>query len=318
VTNLSRATAAAMVCSVALALSACTTSSSPAPTAPVSAAVSPLTARPMKLTGTAVYLARTDTDLVLHSVRGGTDTVTSASTGGGGVCPYNSVVVSPDGKRLAWVSTLDISGKGELVVSDVSGANLTILPVNSRCLGNNAVIWLVADQISVTPSDRDGRVLVDSTTGKWLAEEDRISGAWSDDGAWLATVNGDGKPIVMPKGKPGAARPYAYTPPADQAEHYDGWSARSVSVDGRYVAVGWNGTDPSRQLGTFAVVDTRTGAVVNLPVQGDVSSVHFLADGTVLVRSAGQISLLDKDFTVLGQATEPASVHDLPLLRYIP
>jgi hypothetical protein len=167
------------------------------------------------------------------------------------------------------------------------------------------------------PDDPHHRVLLDTTTGKPVGNEDQ--GVRSDDGQWLATTDGSGNPIVMPKGSPGTARRYTYAPPADEAEHYDGWSVRSVSAGGRYVSVGWNGTDPSRNLGSFAVVDTVTSKVVTLPVTGAVSSVRFLADGTALVRLAsGQLVLLDQQFTVLDRATEPASVRDLPLLKYVP
>jgi TolB protein len=135
----------------------------------------------------------------------------------------------------------------------------------------------------------------------------------------VASRDGSGKPVVMPKGRPDAARTYSYTPPADQAEHYDGWSARSISVDGRYVSVGWNGTDPSRHLDSFAVIDTVANNVVRLPTTGAISSVHFFADGTALVRLAsGQLLLVDRQFTVLDQVTEPAVVREFPLLRYVP
>jgi hypothetical protein len=132
-------------------------------------------------------------------------------------------------------------------------------------------------------------------------------------------MDGSGNPIVEQKGSLESVHRYTYTPPTDEAEHHDGWSVRSVSVDGRYVSLGWNGTDPSRNLGSLAVVDTATSTVVTLPVTGAVSSVHFLADGTVLVRTAsGQLVLLDRQFTILDQTAEPASVRDLPLLRYVP
>ncbi len=89
-------------------------------------------------------------------------------------------------------------------------------------------------------------------------------------------------------------------------------------MDGRYVAVGWNSTDSSRDLGSFAVVDTIDSKVVTLPVTGTVSSISFVGDGTVLVRIAGgKLVLLDQQFAVLDHTTEPASVHSLPLLRYI-
>ncbi|MEJ3746367.1 hypothetical protein WEI85_24135 [Actinomycetes bacterium KLBMP 9797] len=159
-------------------------------------------------------------------------------------------------------------------------------------------------------------MLHNSDTGEPMG--DVYQGVWSVDGGWAATTDSGDNPIVMPKGSPGAARRYTYTPPPDEAKRHDGWGVRSVSIDGRYVSVGWTGPDRSRNLGSFAVVDTVTSKVVDLPVTGAVSSIHFLADNTVLVRVVGgQLVLLDQRFTVLDQTTEPASVRNLPLLRYV-
>lgn len=309
-----RITATAVLCSTLVVLSACGAPASPA-AAPSVPAASPSPVPAKKLTGAVVYLARKGNSLELHTVRGGADSTVTIATDGG-MCPYNSVVVSPDGQHLAWVSGVD--GGGKLVVSDPNGTNRRTLPVGVVCLGSTALVWTGPTQLSVMPQGTSSqRVLVDITTGKTASKADDAD-AYSDDMAWEANLDPvHRKPEVFPVGNPGAARPYTYTPPADEAEHYDGWSARSVSVDGRYVAVGWNGTDPSRQLGTFAVVDTTTGAPVSLPVSDKVSSVHFLADGTVLVQTDSQIVLLDKDFKALDQVTVPASVHGLPVLRYL-
>jgi hypothetical protein len=239
---------------------------------------------------------------------------------GPGPCPFNSAVVSPDGRQIAWISTDDPEGSGTLMVSDLSGANRRTLRSDFGCLGSTSLIWVDPTQISVGDDlrrDPNYRVLFDSTTGEAMGDEDQ--GVWSDADAWVATTDRDGNPLVKQKGSLPSLHTYTYAPPADEAAHHDGWNARSVSIDGRYVSVGWNNTDQSRNVGSFAVVDTLTSTVVILPVTGAVSSVHFLADGTVLVRTAtGQLVLLDRQFEILDRATEPASVHDLPLLRYVP
>jgi hypothetical protein len=316
--DLRRAAACVLLCLSLGALSACTQSKPDPPPSSAQPTLSTSASTAKTITGTAYYLESKNNTLVVHTVHSGTDTTVTIAADAG-PCPFNSAVISPDGSQIAWVSTADSNGHGTLMVSDLAGTHRRTLPSDVRCVGSRSLIWRDPSRISVTPAaDIRQRVLLDAATGKSVGNEDQVS-AWSEDGAWLAATDGNGGPIVMPKGSPGTARKYTYTPPADEAEHYDGWSARSVSVDGRYVSVGWNATDPSRNLGSFAVVDTVASKVVTLPVTGAVSSVHFQADGTVLVRLAsGQLVLLDQHFTVLERATEPAAVHNLLLLKYLP
>jgi hypothetical protein len=321
--NPARGASRAAVLLVALmgsGLVACSTSAPPS--GPPSASPTVTTPRPSPtgtktIAGTAFYLESKNSNLVVHTVRGASDTTVTIPADSG-LCPFNSAVISPAGDQVAWITTTDdLNGSGRLTMSDPSGANRRTLPPDIYCLGSTSLIWLDPGQMVVTLAPSGHRVLLDLTTGQSLAGED-TQGVWSDDGMWLATSDSSGNRVVMPKGNPGAARRYSYTPPADEAVHWDGWGVRSVSLDGRYVSVGWVGTDPSRHLESFAVVDTVTSKVVTLPVTGTVSSVHFLADHTVLVRLfGGQLVLLDQQFTVLDRTTEPASVRNLPLLRYV-
>jgi DNA-directed RNA polymerase specialized sigma24 family protein len=91
-----------------------------------------------------------------------------------------------------------------------------------------------------------------------------------------------------------------------------------LSMDGRYVSVGWKGTDPSRRDDSFAVVDTTIGKLVNLPVHGEIRSIHFTADRRVLVRQADRIVVLDSQFDVLGEVAEPRELRELTLLACVP
>jgi TolB protein len=97
----------------------------------------------------------------------------------------------------------------------------------------------------------------------------------------------------------------------------------SISPDGSMMAVHQRtGDQPDgdigRDLTANAVVDTRTGADVPLPVTGTVNAVLFRPDGTILVRTTGdggnQLTLLNPDRTVRAQVAEPTSVHNAALL----
>lgn len=313
--ELRRASACVLVCLGLVFASACGESQperAPSSTLPpVSSSATPS----RTIGGTAFYLESKGAILEVHAVRGGSEKPVSivADTG---PCPFNTAVISPDGSQIAWAATTGASGAGNLVVSDLRGANRRTLPVGASCGGRTSLIWFSPTAILVRDSDDTRRqVLHSATTGEPLG--DVFRGVWSANGEWAATTDGSGEPIVMPKGSPGAARRFTFTPPSIEAKRHDGWSVRSVSHDGRYVSVGWNSKDQRRDLGSFAVVDTGTSKVVNLPVSGEVSSVHFLADRTALVRiGGGKLVLLDERFTELAHATEPASVSNLPLLWY--
>lgn len=310
-----RASAYVLLCLGLVAASACSQSrperapSSTPPPVSSSAAVS------RAIDGTAFYLESKGAILEVHAVRGSDKPVSIVADTG--LCPFNTAVISPDGTQIAWAATNDPTGGGNLVVSDLRGANRRTLPVGASCVGRTSLIWFSPTAILVRDSDDTSRqVLHSATTGEPLG--DVFRGVWSANGEWAATTDGSGEPIVMPKGSPGAARRFTYTPPSAEAKRHDGWSVRSVSHDGRYVSVGWNNKDRSRDLGSFAVVETATSKVVDLPVTGEVSSIHFLTDGTVLVRVAGgKLVLLDERFVVLAEAAEPASVSNLPLLWYV-
>jgi hypothetical protein len=141
---------------------------------------------------------------------------------------------------------------------------------------------------------------------------------WSADGKWLASTDPkNGQHKVTGRG---VVRRYTYTPPSDEATKHGGWEPRSVSIDGRYVVIGWQGTDPSRQDGSFTVVDVTTSKVVDLPGTGPVKSVLFTVDGKVIVQRERNLTVLDADFKKLGTVTDPNPdlVRGQPLLAYVP
>lgn len=272
-------------------------------------------AKPAVLAGTRYYVGATIKVAEIHAVRGDSDKVTARIPLDKNGCVTNSMTISPDGKRLAWVKDGDVDGmNGTLVTSRIDGSRQRTVATGITCLGPRPLVWQGGDLLMALAGNRS--VLMDMVEGKPHQgdpgqETDRC---WSADGKWLAAVGDNGKPFVT-SGKGG--RDYSYTPPKDGAEH-DGWQARSVSMDGRYVAVGWKGTDPSRQDGSFAVVDTTTSKVVELPGAGEVRSILFTADNKVIVQRDKSLTVLNASFKPVGTVQEPAAVRDLALLAYAP
>ncbi|MFG3604081.1 TolB-like translocation protein [Micromonospora chersina] len=269
------------------------------------------------LPGTRYYLETTSTKARIHAVRGGSDQVVHqlsyAATHG---CEWNTLTVSPDGKRVAWVQdSTDNGTSGVLLAGTIGRSNATTLLDDVNCLGPRPLVWQGSDLLMVARKSGQS-VLLDVAANKRVngdpgQETDRC---WSADGRWLAAM-ADGKPYVADETQ---SRQYSYTPPKDEAAHWDGWQARSVSMDGRYVSVGWVGTDPSRRDDSFAVVDTTTSKVVDLPGSGDIRSIMFTIDGKVIVKRAAGITVLDSSFKPLGTVTESASVRAMRLLAYAP
>ncbi|MFE9689873.1 hypothetical protein [Micromonospora sp. NPDC005806] len=269
------------------------------------------------LDGTRYYLESTSTRARIHAVRGSSDQVVHQlpySTYG---CEWNTITVSPDGKWVAWVQdSTDGNTSGVLMASRTGKPGATRLLDEVNCLGPRPLVWKGGDLLMVGKKTRES-VLFDLAANKRVngdpgQETDRC---WSADGRWLAAVDDQRKPYVTDGTQ---SRHYSYTPPQDEAAHWGGWQARSVSMDGRYVSVGWVGTDPSRHDDSFALVDTTTSKVVDLPGRGEIRSIMFTVDNKVVVKRATGISVLDSSFKPLGTVTETASVRNMWLLAYVP
>ncbi|MEV8511512.1 hypothetical protein [Dactylosporangium sp. NPDC051484] len=262
------------------------------------------------LTGTRWYLGRNDAEIAIHAVRGDKDEVTVRIPRGSGECAHNTITVSPDGKRLAWVDSGDT--EGTLMTAATDGSGKRTLDTGVLCLGAKALVWKGGDKLMVTKGN--SQRIVNLVTGGSSPGTDIAAAfqAWSADGVWSAGKINDKLTVTNGTDR----RYYQYTPPQAEAKHYDGWAARGVSMDGRYITAGWLGTDPSRKDDTFAVVDTITSKTVQLPVSGGVQSVLFAADGTVLVRQTNRIVVLDAQFRKLGELTELKGLQGMPLLAY--
>ncbi len=314
---------------VAVGVSACgdggSTPSAPAAgqssaAAPSSAAPSPSDASSAALPGTRYYLSFGEQAAEVHVVKGGTDRVSASVPYGGGDCVRNTITISPYGERLAWVEGAAGAEAGKLVTTRIDGSDRATIaaepPFSGKapCDGGDPLVWNTNDRVLV---QQDGHMALIDLSSRKPADGDAGNETlkwWTPDGRNWAAVS-EGRPYATTDPK---VTFYRYTPPAAQAARYDGWRVRSVSADGRYVAVGWINKDETRNDGSFAVVDTRTSKVVDLPGTGEVRSILFSTDGTVLVRRDNGISVLDKRFQPVGTVTEPAGLSGAPLLAYVP
>ncbi|MFE9689875.1 hypothetical protein [Micromonospora sp. NPDC005806] len=285
------------------------TSAAVATAAPVSNPAAPAAVLP----GTRYYLEKTSTRYRIHAVRGSSDEVVHELSFVTYGCAANTLTVSPDGKRVAWVQDSDGNASGVLLVGTIGKPGATRLLDDVNCLDPRALVWKGGDLLMVHKKSRES-VLVDVAANKRVDGDpgEEMDRCWSADGRWLAAV-AEGKPYVADGTR---LRRYTYTPPKDEAAHWGGWRAQSVSMDGRYVSVGWDGTDPSRRDDSFAVVDTTTSKVVDLPGAGEIRSIMFTVDDKVIVKRTTGITVLDKSFRPVGTVEEPAALRNMKLLAY--
>ncbi|GAA3294548.1 hypothetical protein Dvina_50910 [Dactylosporangium vinaceum] len=247
----------------------------------------------------------------VHAYSKGRDTVTARipiDENDEARCVSQTLTVSPGGKRIAWAEGSGDSFSGTLKVAGVDGKNVQTLSAGAVCLGAGALRWKGDDQLYFSSKD-GGAFMANIPAGsKTKLPAGEQFDAASADGKWTAKQVGSQRLVTNGQQK----RVYTYKPPAAEAEHHDGWGARGVSADGRYITVGWSGTDPSRALSTFAIVDTTTGKAV----VSQESSVCFTAGGLVLVHGNGLTTIYDATMQKLGESQEPAALKDALLLGY--
>jgi TolB protein len=232
----------------------------------------------------------------------------------------SAVGISPDGSRIAYVRD------GDLLVARTGQAGAAKLA---------AGVVTAAQPPAWSPDG--GRLLVDATTpailqvgsGTLTPLPDAVQAGrhfrWSGDGSKLVYATAYcGLQVAGTSGVTDTAVPVlGETAPSDNPDGLAACKPTSVDVTGDRVTVplqvtGETGADVPDTADT--VVDTVTGAVVPLPVDGTVVGTVFGPDGRLLVRAARSgkttLSLFSPDGTLLVRAAEPAPLHDLDLLAY--
>jgi TolB protein len=244
-----------------------------------------------------------DHDRVLRLAQGGP--VAVLSTGGW------SASVAPDGTAIAFVDQ-----NADVVVTDRNGQHARTVLRGSVGAGYEPAWSADSRRLLTVKSTGGGHVqygVVDVASGTFapLAHQlpDAIHPMWSAGGrigyatgtCQLGTADADGGNARIVPGFGGRGR--------RSCDPY------SISADGNLMAVHQRtGDEPDGDIGrdlyANAVVDTRTGADVALPVTGSVSAVAFEPGGDILMRTTdGRLTLLNPDRTVKAHGTEPAPVR---------
>jgi TolB protein len=225
--------------------------------------------------------------------------------------------VSPDGTRIAFVDN------GVVKVADRNGGGAQTVLSGVPIVGYEPVWSPDSKRLLVGKGEQGvelGIVTVATKAYTRLAHQPDsvIHPLWSADGkrivyatgtCQLGTADADGgnARLVPNYGRSGGRR---------SCDPY------SVSADGALVAVAQRtGDTPDGDIGrdslANAIVDTRTGDNVTLPVTGPINAIVFLPDGKILVRTSGKLTLLNADRTVNSQTTEAASVKNYRLISYV-
>jgi hypothetical protein len=235
--------------------------------------------------------------------------------------------VSPDRHWLSWVEATDVNGVSPLHVLDLRTGQDRILrqSVDDIC---QEPAWapdsrrlLVADGTNQTAYHAG---VVDVTTGAFTRLPTDFRGChpmWAVDGTAIVYANGTGKIMVAnADGSNQRAVPGIGAAPNTWPQSYD---LESASAGGARVSLyliekPTEAGDAERSLYSNAVLDTRTGRKVALPVAGQLLQAVYRADGTLLVRIQGtghnQLVLLSASNTVLWQQDEPSSLRNMMML----
>jgi hypothetical protein len=234
-----------------------------------------------------------------------------------------NVNVSPDRRWLSYVATMAPDSPLHLVDLHTGKDRVLRTKVDGLCV---EPAW-APDSRRLLISDRSGSEsrdgVLDVTTGvftPFTANPAGCHATWAVDGSAIVYANGSGKIfIVDPDGRNQRWVPHLGDPGAPMS-----FDLSSVAPGGTRMAcylhqpgataVG----DVARGLFANAVVDTRTGQKVTLPISGQLLQAVFRPDGSLIARVKGQAHhqfvLISATGTVLDRADEPAQLRDMIML----
>jgi TolB protein len=229
--------------------------------------------------------------------------------------PNEAAAVSPDGKRVAYVS----EGKLRL-----AGVDAPIYP-GAVSADQQTLAWSPDGTRLLIGTPAPKILTVDTGTAKALPSGlGGVQFRWSGDGGTLVYGTTSCR-LKVAAANAGSGRTVPNIGDPDNTRNPDQTAAcKPLGVD----RTGKRAALPLQSVGSTpdgdtadALVDTTTGAVVPIPVPGNVRSLLFAPDGNLLIRAADDnnrftLSVLTSDGTLLVQAKEPAALSALTPIAY--
>ncbi|RAO08535.1 TolB family protein [Micromonospora noduli] len=237
--------------------------------------------------------------------------------------------ISPDGRRVAWVDR-DDSGESTLVVADADGSDRQ--EMRSHVAGDCAPVWspdgrhLLFVEAATATGEPVRRGVLDTRSGKrtvtwWPGQARGCHALWSADGRSIAEAVYIGVTLYATDGTK------KRTVPGFSIRGLRSHDIASLSSDGSRIALllrkpNEDSGDIARELWANAVLDTRSGKQVALPLGGrTLRQVYFQSDDSMVVRvqsgSGYAVLLVDKDGRKVSETAEPASLKDEQILAVV-
>ncbi len=280
---------------------------------------SPSAETPAQLDGTVFMLAIGSTNGAIHYLyKTGVLTLVHPDTS---FAFFQSVTMSPNGKRIAYIDADGAGASGPLIVQTEYGGPPA--PVGPSTLVNTYLPQWAPDSNSVIVATSSGGVgRLDVTTGTFTpitSASGCCFGRFSPDQTYAILQNGTSISVVKADG----SGPVPALAPSGQVFN----RIQSLSPDGHHViallkAPGEPSGDAGRSLGANAIVDTATGTSEPIAGGGTLRGGFYLANGNAVLRvTAGgvdKIVLASPSGTVLDEFTVPPAAADMALLGYAP
>ncbi|MEV4535727.1 hypothetical protein AB0J82_18060 [Asanoa sp. NPDC049518] len=236
--------------------------------------------------------------------------------------------LSPDGSQIAFIDG-DWTEPGNVVIADRDGGNRRTVFRGAERAGFEPA-WSPDSKrllISKRPDAGERTIgLLTIATGRftpWAKQSPVLSHfLWTADGKRVGYAHGSQLATADPDGSNARIVPvFGSTDARLNPQRRRSSDPYSISADGRLISV-WQRThdedsgDIARDLIADAIVDTRTGENVGVPIRGAINAILFQPNGDILVRTKGKLTLFGPGWTVKAVVAEPAAVRDAQLLTY--
>ena len=230
--------------------------------------------------------------------------------------PACGLYLSPNGRRVVWVTTDGGGLTGTLMIAGSDGTGRRTLLDNVACTAENVPVWQPdsAHLLIRLGNDGERRVIdVDGEVRDTPLADTLADLAWSPGGEFVAYQDNGQIVVARPDGTVVHRVAHGDETPTG------GFTVQGVSDDGRRVVVGMRPSDPGQVRTGFRLVDAVTGQNVPVPHTGANDGAIYPAPGNTLVvrqDTAGRqrVYLLSPALKVIDTRTEPASLHDAMLL----